>query len=86
MNKTIEFLVDKKNNRERLDIFLSNEIKDLTRSYVKKLIEKNKVKSWDENKLKKKLLTKKHSPSTNSVTLTYHNHPTLTTLPPSLFP
>ena len=44
MNKTIEFSVDKKNNRERLDIFLSKEIKDLTRSFIKKLIEKNKVK------------------------------------------
>ena len=44
MNKTIEFSVDKKNNRERLDIFLSKEIKDLTRSFIKKLIGKNKVK------------------------------------------
>jgi len=44
MNKTIEFLINKKNNGERLDVFLSNEIKNLTRSYIKKLIEKNKVK------------------------------------------
>jgi|TARA_B110000914_G_scaffold214399_1_gene217238 23S rRNA pseudouridine1911/1915/1917 synthase len=44
MDKTIEFLINKKNNGERLDVFLSNEIKNLTRSYIKKLIEKNKVK------------------------------------------
>ena len=44
MNKTIEFLIDKKNNGERLDVFLSKEIKNLTRSYIKKLIEQNDVK------------------------------------------
>jgi 23S rRNA pseudouridine1911/1915/1917 synthase len=44
MNKTIKFLVNEKNSESRLDIFLSNEIKELTRSYLKKLIEKNKVK------------------------------------------
>ena len=44
MDKTIEFSVNKKNNGERLDIFLAKEIKSLTRSYIKKLIEKNKVK------------------------------------------
>ena len=44
MNKTIEFLINKKNNGERLDVFLSKEIKNLTRSYIKKLIEKNNVK------------------------------------------
>jgi 23S rRNA pseudouridine1911/1915/1917 synthase len=43
MDKTIEFSVNKKNNGERLDIFLSKEIKNLTRSYIKKLIEKNNV-------------------------------------------
>ena len=43
MDKTIEFLIKKKNSGERLDVFLSKEIKDLTRSYVKKLIEKKKV-------------------------------------------
>ena len=42
MDKTIEFLIKKKNSGERLDVFLSKEIKDLTRSYVKKLIEKKK--------------------------------------------
>ena len=40
MNKTIKFLVTKNNNRCRLDVYLSKEIKDLTRSYIKKLIEK----------------------------------------------
>jgi 23S rRNA pseudouridine1911/1915/1917 synthase len=44
MDKTIEFSVNKKNNGERLDIFLSEKISNLTRSYIKKLIEKNKVK------------------------------------------
>jgi 23S rRNA pseudouridine1911/1915/1917 synthase len=44
MHKTIEFLINKKNNGERLDVFLSKEIKNFTRSYIKKLIEKNKVK------------------------------------------
>ena len=43
MNKTIEFSINKKNNGERLDVFLSKEIKNLTRSYIKKLIEKNNV-------------------------------------------
>ena len=42
MNKTIEFSINKKNNGERLDVFLSKEIKNLTRSYIKKLIEKKK--------------------------------------------
>jgi len=44
MNKTIEFSINKKNNGERLDIFLSKKIKNLTRSYIKKLIEKKNVK------------------------------------------
>tara|TARA_B100000767_G_scaffold165179_1_gene154738 strand:+ start:6244 stop:7224 length:981 start_codon:yes stop_codon:yes gene_type:complete len=44
MNKTIEFSINKNNNGERLDVFLSKEIKNLTRSYIKKLIEKNNVK------------------------------------------
>ena len=43
MNKTIEFSINKKNNGERLDVFLSKKIKNLTRSYIKKLIEKNNV-------------------------------------------
>jgi 23S rRNA pseudouridine1911/1915/1917 synthase len=44
MNKTIEFSINKKNNGERLDVFLSQEIANLTRSYIKKLIEKKNVK------------------------------------------
>jgi 23S rRNA pseudouridine1911/1915/1917 synthase len=44
MNNTIKFLIGAKNNGKRLDIFLSNEITNLTRSYIKKLIEKNLVK------------------------------------------
>ena len=44
MDKTIEFLINKKDSGERLDVFLSREISHLTRSYIKKLIEKNKVK------------------------------------------
>ena len=43
MDKTIEFLINKKNSGERLDVFLSSKISNLTRSYIKKLIEKNKV-------------------------------------------
>ena len=45
MDKTIEFYVKKKDNGERLDVFLSKEITNLTRSYIKKLIEKNKFNS-----------------------------------------
>jgi 23S rRNA pseudouridine1911/1915/1917 synthase len=44
MNKTMNFLIKKKNNGERLDVFLSNQIKNLTRSFIKKLIKKNNVK------------------------------------------
>jgi len=43
MDKTIEFLINKKDNGERLDVFLSKEIKEFTRSYIKKLIEKKQV-------------------------------------------
>ncbi len=44
MNNTIKFLVPKNNNGNRLDVYLSKEIKDLTRSYIKKLIEKKQIK------------------------------------------
>ena len=44
MDKTIKFLIDTENNGKRLDIFLSNKITNLTRSYIKKIIEKNQVK------------------------------------------
>ena len=55
MNNTIKFSVDLKNDSKRLDVFLANSIKQFTRSYLKKLIEKRQV------KLNKDVLT---SPST----------------------
>tara|TARA_B100001059_G_C17744703_1_gene533630 strand:+ start:61 stop:1041 length:981 start_codon:yes stop_codon:yes gene_type:complete len=44
MNNTIKFSVDTKNSGKRLDIFLAENIKDFTRSYLKKLIIKKQVK------------------------------------------
>ena len=44
MNNTIKFSVDAKNSGKRLDIFLAENIKDFTRSYLKKLIIKKQVK------------------------------------------
>ena len=44
MNNTIKFSVDKKNTGKRLDIFLSENIKEYTRSFLKKSIETNQVK------------------------------------------
>ena len=38
MNNTIKFSVDTKNNGKRLDVFLSENIKQYTRSFIKKLI------------------------------------------------
>ena len=55
MNNTIKFLVNENSNGKRLDIFLTENISHLTRSFLKKLIEKEQV------KLNKKILT---SPST----------------------
>ena len=55
MNNTIKFLVDENNNGKRLDVFLTENISHLSRSFLKKLIEKEQV------KLNKKILT---SPST----------------------
>ncbi len=43
MNNTIKFLVNQSDNGKRLDIFLAKNIKDFTRSYIKKLIENNQV-------------------------------------------
>jgi len=43
MNKTIKFLVKKKDNGERVDIYLSKKIHDFTRSYLKKIIKKNNL-------------------------------------------
>ena len=44
MNNTIKFSVDSKNSGKRLDIFLSENIENYTRSFIKKLIENKKVK------------------------------------------
>ena len=55
MNNTIKFLVNENSNGKRLDIFLTENIRHLTRSFLKKLIEKKQV------KINKKILT---SPST----------------------
>ena len=51
MNNTIKFLVDKNSNGKRLDVFLTENISYLTRSFLKKLIQKEQV------KLNKKILT-----------------------------
>ena len=40
MNNTIKFLVDESSSGKRLDVFLSENINHLTRSFLKKLIEK----------------------------------------------
>ncbi len=44
MNNTIKFYIDTKNKGKRLDIFLAENIKNCTRSYLKKLIESKQVK------------------------------------------
>ena len=44
MNNTIKYLVNKNDNNLRIDIFLSNKIKFLTRSFIKKLIEAKQLK------------------------------------------
>ena len=40
MNKTIKFLVGKADNNKRVDSYLSKKLSYITRSYIKKLIEK----------------------------------------------
>jgi len=55
MNNTIKFSVNKKNSGKRIDVFLAENINHLTRSFLKKLIEKEHV------KLNKKVIT---SPAT----------------------
>ena len=47
MNNTIKFSVEAKNSGKRLDIYLSENISHLTRSYLKRLIESKKVKLND---------------------------------------
>ena len=44
MNNTIKIYVDLKNSGKRLDIFLTENINDFTRSYLKKLITDKQVK------------------------------------------
>ena len=44
MNNTIKIYVDFKNSGKRLDIFLRENVKNLTRSFLKKLIENKNVK------------------------------------------
>ncbi len=44
MDNTIKFSVDLKNSDKRLDVFLSENINHLTRSFLKKLIENKRVK------------------------------------------
>ena len=44
MNNTIKISVDKIDSGKRLDIFLSQNMKDFTRTYLKKIIENNQVK------------------------------------------
>ena len=44
MNNTIKYLVNKNDNNLRVDIFLSDKIKFLTRSFIKKLIEAKQLK------------------------------------------
>ena len=43
MKKTIKLLVDQKDNNKRIDVFLSEIIKEFTRSYIKKLIERKNL-------------------------------------------
>jgi 23S rRNA pseudouridine1911/1915/1917 synthase len=47
MDKTIKFSIKEENNRKRLDVFLTAEIKNITRSFIKKLIENSNVKLND---------------------------------------
>ena len=44
MNNTIKFSVDTQNSGKRLDVFLKENIKNYTRSFLKKLIENKHVK------------------------------------------
>ena len=47
MNNTIKFSVDAQNSGKRLDVFLTENIEDYTRSFLKKLIENKQVKLND---------------------------------------
>ena len=49
MNNTIKFSVDSRNSGKRLDIFLTENIKNYTRSFLKKLIDNKQVKLNDSS-------------------------------------
>ena len=44
MNNSIQFFISQSHNGDRLDKYLSKKLKDFTRSYIKKIIEKKGVK------------------------------------------
>ena len=48
MNNSIKFLISEKSNGIRLDVYLSNQISNFSRSYIKKIIEKKQVKINEE--------------------------------------
>ena len=48
MNNSIKFLISKKYNRKRLDVYLSDQLSNFSRSYIKKIIEKKQVQINEE--------------------------------------
>ncbi len=74
MDNTIKFSVDLKNSGKRLDIFLSDNINQFTRSYIKKLIENKHVKLNDKISLSPSVKVKyKDKIITNIVTINERN-------------
>ena len=74
MDNTIKFSVDLKNSGKRLDIFLSENINQFTRSYIKKLIENKRVKLNDKISLSPSTKVKyKDKIVTNIVTINQRN-------------
>jgi len=74
MDNTIKFSVDLKNSGKRLDIFLSDNINQFTRSYIKKLIENKRVKLNDKISLSPSAKVKyKDKIITNIVTINERN-------------
>ena len=45
MNNSIKLLVSEDSNDERIDVFLSKELENFTRSFIQKLIKKKKRKN-----------------------------------------
>ncbi len=43
MNNTMKFLIENINKGERLDVFLTKKIKNLSRSQIKKIIESKNI-------------------------------------------